>query len=244
MDTDAIPARGLAPRRRPRGHQIIGILTIILSLWNNGNDLLSFFAGRREAAALRRANQPVHRLLPLASPGHSERQIFLDKIHTVKCQASNGKLIIKPVVTGVEYDFLGLLRYTGIGRSPQESSKEDELCERLEMIGGQVYKDERSYHKIKAAQRRPLKAWLAWSEETDKHGVWIVVLDDHTATGRGIGWVENSRSMEERCRMIKHSGGEFFQDWDAIKPVLQEALSWEGKGMPDKDSVPFGQVLS
>ncbi|TKX24748.1 hypothetical protein C1H76_2923 [Elsinoe australis] len=242
-NTDLRP-RATAPTSHIR--YFIGILIFIILMFTFGDRLLST-SSDDSVQVQGHTSASEGKKFAFLGPESTERSKLGDHSTIVRCWPSSGGFVVKPWTTGVELDYLGLSRFENTPRKYNDSAEEDAFCEKLERIGGAHYKDERSFHQSQAALARRFDAWIGWPKGgKDTEGFWLVVLDGFAAAKQGAVRIDNARDMDERCNMIEKTGGRYYgpQDWSKIKSLLQEALSWEGDGMPGKGDVVFGDLLS
>ncbi|OTB02047.1 hypothetical protein M426DRAFT_322995 [Hypoxylon sp. CI-4A] len=112
--------------------------------------------------------------------------------------------------TAVELDFLGLDRFHIAMRSINQD-EEDVHCNNMRRLGATWWDSEATYRRWamnpnKTGSPVTFVGWPAGG------GVWVLRTTYDEASARGMGRINNCYTMDERCRLIKELGGEYYQN--------------------------------
>ncbi|KAK4555505.1 hypothetical protein LTR86_007257 [Recurvomyces mirabilis] len=139
---------------------------------------------------------------------------------------STGGVWIHEDCYGVELDFLNVSRFEPAATEHvSDPVAEDELCQRLEWIGGRFYASERAYidqvleEHVERGSDTWFQAatwWYGWPGVVPEGGVWALQVRADKRWEVGISRIRNAFTMEERCRAIEISGGKFYEKWEDI----------------------------
>ncbi|RGP59361.1 hypothetical protein FLONG3_11215 [Fusarium longipes] len=111
-----------------------------------------------------------------------------------------------------ELEFLGLDRFEPASKS-EDLEEEEAHCARMRQLGARYYRN--PDHQFDAQKRyyhwdpdEP-KVFIGWPANG---GVWFLRTTARQEIRQGLGRIGMAFTMEERCKMIDHFGGEFFAD--------------------------------
>ncbi|KAI1086312.1 hypothetical protein F5B19DRAFT_479712 [Rostrohypoxylon terebratum] len=110
----------------------------------------------------------------------------------------------------VELDFLGLDRFH-IAMRALDQEEEDAHCNNMRRLGATWWESEAAYRQKTMDPDRsgdPV-TFVGWPPGG---GVWVLRTTHEDASARGVGRINNCHTMEERCRLINHMGGTFYEN--------------------------------
>ncbi|KAI0122404.1 hypothetical protein F4814DRAFT_208435 [Daldinia grandis] len=111
--------------------------------------------------------------------------------------------------TAVELDFLNLDRFHIAMRSLDQTD-EDTHCGNMRKLGATWWESEDAYRRNFMSPDRynqPV-VYVGWPASG---GVWVLRTTHGDASSRGIGRINNTYNMEERCRLIRQLGGSYYE---------------------------------
>ncbi|KAH8592828.1 hypothetical protein B0O99DRAFT_689378 [Bisporella sp. PMI_857] len=102
--------------------------------------------------------------------------------------------------------------------------EEDAFCQKMLMIGAKRWRNIEDFWSNLPNMEDLLYVDVGWPE--DGHGVWVARWTNHDERMAGFYKLEMATSMDDRCRIIKRSGGIFYDDPTEC-PELAVVLSTE-----------------
>ncbi|KAK4212173.1 hypothetical protein QBC37DRAFT_242440, partial [Rhypophila decipiens] len=124
---------------------------------------------------------------------------------SVKCFPSKGG-VYERRCSPMVLDFLGLPRFDTLPPSP-DPDEENAFCAKLLHLGAEWWPSLPAKYAYEGAMNYPPGSG---PEPPPGGGLWALAVDKDEGTRKGVGRIENSPNMEEKCKQMDKLGAVFY----------------------------------